>query len=186
MLAWHLARGSKICHFAIRTDEIICNRDCILEHVGDEAKPIAHEVGIVLARKLDELSPTARKNAAVQKDEPMPLPPGSLAATGCVGMSTACAIVLTGFDPDDIAYIEQTLMAFKGYEHHRPVRTQTRFVEYWYETCADHARLERNLRVMLDQMPVQTRVALTGNRFELERIPGAGQRRPQDRAEPIK
>jgi len=38
-----------------------CNRDCILEHVGNEAKPIAHEVGIVLARKLDELSPTRRK-----------------------------------------------------------------------------------------------------------------------------
>ena len=42
-----------------------CNRDCILEQVGDAATPIAHEVGIVLARKLDELSPVAPRRTAL-------------------------------------------------------------------------------------------------------------------------
>ena len=51
-----------------------CNRDCILEHVGDEAKPIANEVGTVLARKLDELSPTAPRSGNVIL-QPAPVAP---------------------------------------------------------------------------------------------------------------
>lgn len=156
-----------------------CNRDCILEHVGGEAKPIAHEVGIVLARKLDELSPTKKKSdlttpapAAVAA---APAPAGAKAGA-CSGMSTAYTIVVRGYDPDDIGQIERTMMSFQGYEHHRPVRAQTRLSEYWYETCSDQARLERNLRIMLEQMPGQNRLALSAHRFEIQRIQGAGKR----------
>jgi hypothetical protein len=153
-----------------------CNRDCILESVGDQAEPIAHEVGTVLASKLDELSPVAPKSA-VATAEPAPLPPppapAATALPGCTGMSTAYTIVLKGFDPDESGWIEQTVTAFQGYEHERPVRTMTRYAEYWYETCSDDARLERNLRVMLDQMHGQYRLALTAHQFEIEKIPGA-------------
>ncbi|MBZ0148455.1 MAG: hypothetical protein K8F62_13080 [Pseudorhodoplanes sp.] len=157
-----------------------CNRDCILEHVGNEAKPIAHEVGIVLARKLDEISPAKPKSSsALTEPAPVETPranPQVAASTTCSGMSTAYTIVLRGFDPDETGTIERMLIAFQGYEHHRPVRTQTRLAEYWYETCSDQARLERNLRIMLNQMQGQTRLALTGQRFEIERIAGAGKR----------
>jgi len=155
-----------------------CNRDCILEHVGNEAKPIAHEVGIVLARKLAEQSPVKPRTASVVS-EPAPVAPprpGAAAEPGCSGLSTAYTLVAKGFDMEEMKWVEQAMMAFKGYEHHRPVRSQTRFVEYWYETCSDMARLERNLRLMLEQVQGQTRLAFSGNRFELERIPGAGQR----------
>lgn len=157
-----------------------CNRDCVLEHVGNEAKPIAHEVGIVLARKLDEISPAKPKSSSTLT-EPAPaqpqLPnPQVATSTACSGLSTSYMIVLRGFDPDETGTIERMLISFQGYEHHRPVRTQTRLAEYWYETCSDQARLERNLRVMLNQMQGQNRLAMTGQRFEIERIPGAGKR----------
>ena len=42
--------------------------------------------------------------------------------------------------------------------------------EYWYETCSDVARLNRNFRMMLEQMGVQGRIAMTANRFDIERI----------------
>ena len=61
-------------------------------------------------------------------------------------MSTAYSIVLKGFDPDETGWIEQTITAFQGYEHERPVRTMTRYAEYWYETCSDETHLENNLR----------------------------------------
>lgn len=159
-----------------------CNRDCILEHVGNQAKPIAHEVGIVLARKLDELSPTKPKDASELKAPApavaaLPAPAPAAAPSGsCTGMSTAYTIVVRGFDPEDTGLIERMLVSFQGYEHHRPVRTRTRLAEYWYETCSDQARLERNLRTMLEQMPGQTRMALSAHRFEIEKIPGAGKR----------
>lgn len=156
-----------------------CNRDCILENVGDQAVPIAHEVGTVLASKLDELSPVAPKNS-VASAGPAPLspPPGpaTTALPGCTGMSTAYTIVLRGFEPDETGWIEQTLAAFQGYEHERPVRTMTRYAEYWYETCSDDARLQRNLGIMLDQMHGQYRLALTGHQFEIEKIPSAAAR----------
>ena len=47
-----------------------CNRDCILESVGDPAEPIAHEVGIVLAGKLDELSPIRPKGSVALNEPP--------------------------------------------------------------------------------------------------------------------
>jgi hypothetical protein len=160
-----------------------CNRDCILEHVGNQAKPIAHEVGIVLARKLDELSPAKPKSssalteqapAATAATEP---PPPAFEKTGpCSGMSTAYTIVVRGYDADEAGHIERMLMSFQGYEHHRPVTSRTRYVEYWYETCSDQARLERNLRIMTDELQGQNRLALTGHRFEIQRIPGSGKR----------
>ena len=161
-----------------------CNRDCILEYVGDQAKPIAHEVGIVLARKLDELSPVKATSTspitqpAAAAPTPAPAPtPGQIAnATPCSGMSTAYTIVLRGYDPEEAGYIEKVLMSFQGYEHHRPVRTETRYAEYWYETCSDDARLERNLRTMTEQLQGQNRLALSAPGFEIEKIPSVGKR----------
>lgn len=156
-----------------------CNRDCILESVGDQAAPIAHEVGTILAAKLDELSPVVPKGS-VAVTEPVPLPPPSVPAAtalrGCTGMSTAYTIVLKGFEPDEAGWIEQTVTAFQGYQHERPVRTMTRYAEYWYETCSDDARLERNLRIMLDQMHAQYRLALIAHQFEIEKLPAGATR----------
>jgi hypothetical protein len=159
---------------------VSCNRDCILESVGNAAQPIAHEVGIVLAQKLDELSPVKPKGP-VALNEPAPVlppppPPAASALHGCTGMSTAYSIVLKGFDSKETGWIEQTLMAFQGYQHERPVRAMPRYAEYWYETCSDETRLERNLHIMLDQLHGQHRLAFAAHRFEIEKIPGTGTR----------
>ena len=160
-----------------------CNPDCVLERVGDEAKIIANEVGTVLARKLDELSPSARKSgevitapAPVASVAPPPVVDLTAPKGGCSGLGSAYTVVFSGYESDDIRQIEQILVALSGYEHHRPIRTQNRHYEYWYETCSDRARLERNIRSMIDQMPGQNRVALSGNRFEIERIAAVGKR----------
>ena len=155
-----------------------CDRDCILEHVGDEAKPIAHEVGAALASKLDDLSPSAplvpKADAIIKATPAEPTTPAAqpTAAAQCAGVSTAYTIVLDNFEPEVIGDIEQRLMTFQGYETHRPVRSETRSVEYWYETCSDRARLERNLREMLAGLDVKTHIALVNNRFEIERVLG--------------
>jgi hypothetical protein len=153
-----------------------CFRNCELEHFGDDATPIAHAVGTALARRLDELMPTGASTIALEAS------PSSGAGALCGAASAAYTIVLDGFDPDDTFFIEQRLAAFMGYEQLRLLRARTRFAEYWYETCSDLVRLERNLQSVLEQMGGVSRLALSGNRFEITRIVGARERGTPDAA----
>lgn len=147
-----------------------CDVDCILEAVGDQAKPIANEVGIILARKLRELSPKASNdaNTVVKSTSNAETKP---ADGKCDGLDTAYTVVLNGYDLPDVRTIEQAMMGFKGYEAHRPVKTQTLYAEYYYETCSDLARLQRNFENLSENLNGQNRVALEANRIELEHIP---------------
>lgn len=166
-----------------------CNSDCVLERVGDEAKIVANEVGSVLAKKLDELSPIQKKSEGSPSTTSSPSTINTkpvLADTKkevekssdvkCSGLSTAYTVVLDGFDSSDIEIIEQTMIALQGYEHHRALNSRTKHSEYWYETCSDRSRLERNFRTLASQMPGQVRLELSGNKLVLEKVPGAPKR----------
>ncbi len=59
---------------------------------------------------------------------------------------------------------------FQGYESHRPIYSSLRHQEYWYETCSDSARLNRNLRRMLEYMSIAGRVTFAGNTYMVEKI----------------
>ena len=151
-----------------------CNRDCILENVGKHAKEIAHEVGIILATKLDMISPkrssagndTTTEDTADTADTPDPIIKGDR----CTGLTTAYSMRFQGFQPDEVTIIEEFIRAFKGFDHMRPVRVNARTAEYWYESCSDKARLNRNLRMMLESMEVKVRLAMNGNRFRITKI----------------
>jgi len=135
-----------------------CNRDCILEAVGGNAKMLAQDLGVVLAKKLDALSPVA-SNAG-----------GTTTNGSASGMETAYSLKFSGFSPDEITAIEEYMVAFSGYKHHRPVKSSLRTNEYWYETGSDEARLNRNLRRMLDHLGVEGRVVHSGDTFSVEKI----------------
>ncbi|MCB1379936.1 MAG: hypothetical protein KDK89_16450 [Alphaproteobacteria bacterium] len=156
------------CLSANRVDQ-----DCLFEFVGGQARRIAQDLGAVLAQKLDFLSP-ARQTAGGMVNEPEVGSSGGGGNVGggsnCTGLTSAFVISLRGFDPEEVTTIEEYLVAFSGYDHHRPLRTTRRVSEYWYESCADIARLNRNLRLMMDQMGIEGRIAMTGNRFEIDKI----------------
>jgi hypothetical protein len=135
-----------------------CNRECILETVGKNAKVLARDLGVVLAEKLDHLSPTGGDNAIADGSD------------GKKGMSQEYNLVFNGFTPDDVSRIEEYMVAFKGYKKHRPVTSSLRTAEYWYETDSDSARLNRNLRRMLEHMGTKGRLVFSGNTFTLEKI----------------
>ena len=152
------------------------DQDCLFEFVGGQARRIAEDLGAALATKLDFQSPTAAQpgggpmtSPGVAGSSPGPVAP-KLGEPQCVGMTTAYVISLVGFDPEEVTAIEEYLVAFSGYDHHRPLRTTARVTEYWYESCSDVARLNRNLRLMLDQMGLQGRLAMTSNRFQIDKI----------------
>ena len=157
-----------------------CNRDCVLEHVGEEARRIASDVGAALAVKLDALSPARPQAVPLQPavgTAPMtPVQPSLPMQQGCVGLTTAYTMAFSGFNTQEMSRIEEYMVAFKGYDHHRPVRVTMTSADYWYETCSDTARLNRNLRLMAEQLGVQARISMVGNRFEVQKIGLMGNR----------
>ncbi len=116
-----------------------CPRECILEAVGGETRILAQDLGAVLAIKL-------RSHLAESAGGP------AEAATGgdrVEGLSTGFVVIIDGFQPEEVNDVEEYLVSFQGYEHHRPTRCSIRRCEYWYETSSDSARLNRNLRRMM-------------------------------------
>ena len=135
-----------------------CNRECILETVGKNAKMLAHDLGAVLAKKLDYLSPTGGTSVAPRSNDDKG------------GLLLEYSLVFEGFTEDDISRIEEYMVAFKGYKKHRPINSSLRSAEYWYETGSDAARLNRNLRLMLEHMNIQGRVVYSSNKITTQKI----------------
>ena len=151
-----------------------CDRDCLLERVGGEAKLVANELAQALTLKLSGFIVPARgANAA---SGPAPLSGGVTAlapagdAQGCLNLPTAFVIRLNGFSTSEVEAIEEYLRAFGCYLHHRPIRSTASQAEYWYETRADSARLNRNMHLMLEHMSTAGQVTFGGNTFNITKV----------------
>ncbi len=144
-----------------------CDRECVLEHVGDQARQVAADVGAVLAARLDQITPPApaQENQTSQSENR-----NDVSQDECSGLSSAFTMQFRGFSPQELTAIEEYLVVFRGYEHHRPMRSGAAQTDYWYETCSDTARLSNNLRLMSQHLGLTTRIALTGNRIEIDNI----------------
>ncbi|MFJ7437839.1 hypothetical protein ACIQW5_09315 [Methylorubrum thiocyanatum] len=155
-----------------------CDRECLLERVGAEAKSIAADVATALTAKLDgAIAPRRAAEAGAPLNTLPPAlpgaePPPAAAAAGesCGGLPTAYVVRLTGFSPQEVQAAEEYMAAFRCYEHHRPVRSGGATAEYWYETRSDSARLGRNLRLMLEHMSAPGQVQFSGNTFVISRV----------------
>ena len=135
-----------------------CERDCLLEVIGRNAKAMGGDLGTVLSQQIAVAEKTADRPAA--KAAPLP---------------SAYTMVFAGFSHEEISDIEEYLVAFKGYKLHRPVTTSPRSTQYWYEIDSDSARLSRNLRMMLDRVGADGRITFSGtdNTFTVEKTPQA-------------
>jgi hypothetical protein len=152
-----------------------CDKECLLEKVGAEAKLVANELAQALTSKLNGFI------APVRSDNPITTTPGQSAGTvatpaagesdgTCGNMPTAYVIKVTGFEQTEVQAIEEYLQAFSCYSHQRPVRANGATAEYWYETRSDSARLNRNLRLMLEHMNAGGSVSFAGNTFSVNKV----------------
>lgn len=130
-----------------------CPRECLLETVGKYSKTISRDVGSVLAEKLAAL---------YDSDDDSITSPGNL--------TNGFSLVFEGFTPDDMFDIEEYLVVFRGYKTHRPVYAGRRHHEYWYESSITAARLNRNLRKMMDHLGISARVGFSGNEYVMTKI----------------
>jgi hypothetical protein len=154
--------GKRLGNFEVELPQpdnapVKCQRECILETVGKNARVLGMDLGAVLAKKLDGLSAASNdKHGKGGHDD--------------AGLASAYSLVFTGFTPDNVTAIEEYIVAFRGYEHHRPVSSSLRRAEYWYETKSNSARLNRNLRLMLEHLGYEGRVVFKGSKFQIDKI----------------
>jgi hypothetical protein len=154
--------GKRLGNFEVELPQpdnapVKCERECILETVGKNARVLGMDLGVVLTKKLDWLA--ARSDDKHDKD-----------GHDDDGLASAYSLVFTGFTPDDITSIEEYIVAFRGYEHHRPVSSSLRNAEYWYETKSKSARLNRNLRLMMEHLGYEGRVTFKGSSFQIDKV----------------
>lgn len=135
-----------------------CDRECILEVIGTNAKTLAGDLGAALGIKLNAMLTDGGSSSA------------NAARSSGKGLATAYTLKFDGFTPDNISSVEEYMVAFSGYKHHRTVTCGLRNCEYWYETESDNARLNRNLRMMLDRLGIKGRVQFSGNIFTVQKI----------------
>jgi hypothetical protein len=145
-----------------------CNYDCILEHVGNEAKPIAGEVSSALYDKLAAfVGPTI---AAAVPTAPVAVPLQAAPASVCPGLPNAYVFKLNNFAAAEVSQIESFIGAFSCFETIRPIRSSGSTAEYWYESRIDQQRLTRNLQGMKDAMGVNFQIQFSGNAVNLTKV----------------
>ncbi len=151
-----------------------CNRDCLLRHVGNLSHTLAHDLGAVLSEKLAHLVDRDHDHDHGEGEDEDDRRDRAHKHGGDghkhSRLPSAYTLVFNGFNGDDIDEIEDFFVSFSGYEHHRPIRTSARHSEYWYETESGSARLNRNLRQMLDHLDVKGRISFAQNVFKVQKI----------------
>ncbi len=129
-----------------------CGRACLVEIFERDARRLSRELGRQLAQRLTSM--LSAKTVPYGS-------PGDVYS----GMSAAYTLVFEGYSAEEVFEIEEYLVVFSGYEHHRPISSGRQRHEYWYETGSARGRLNRNLSKMLDYLKMPGQVELSGNVF---------------------
>jgi hypothetical protein len=150
---------------------VACERECLLEEVGNHAAILGAELAAALTLKLDGFvgsTPVDAAGGVVITTAPTNAP--AVVGETCEGLPTAYVLRFDGFATDEITAVEEYVNAFACVQSARPARSSARSAEYWYETRADSARLTRNLRLMLEHMGVEGQVSFAGNSVVVTKV----------------
>jgi hypothetical protein len=146
-----------------------CDRQtCMLEEIGDEAKVLGDELGLILAEKLNWIL-----NGDIAKN--------SSAST--VEMFNDYYLEFDGFSAQDMASIEEYLLVFSGYISHRPTQQRHTRTTLLYRSTISTAKLSRNILKLLEELNMRATINFEGNAFNLKRITLRGENPTRDIAD---
>lgn len=133
-----------------------CDRQtCVLEKMGDEAKVLGDELGLILAEKLNWLvnAETPERSTAVK-----------------TAMVNDYYLEFDGFSAQEVANIEEYLLVFSGYVSHRPTQQRYTRTTLLYRSTIGTANLSRNMLKLMDELTMRATINFEGNNFTLKRI----------------
>ncbi|NVJ91948.1 MAG: hypothetical protein HWE34_09845 [Methylocystaceae bacterium] len=153
-----------------------CNRECILETVGDNARLLARDIGDVLVEKLgDEVDYGTGNQNSYNDDGYGAGKTNDLASRsnmdGCKGRVQDVFLNFQNFSEQEMLDMEDVILAkFSCYVDHRPAVSQGRNHEYAYKTRLHTGKLKRNLVRALEYLGMSGRVRYQGKEFTITKI----------------
>jgi hypothetical protein len=140
-----------------------CDYECLLERMGDAARPIVRELADTLSTRLEDLV------------APRPAPPPAAAApSGECGAPATVMIELKGFAPGEPERLEPFLPAFRCYDRHRRMALPDGTQAIWYEARALPERIAADLRQALGFL----QIAVAEPAIEAQRVTVVRNRTP--------
>lgn len=146
-----------------------CERQtCMLEEMGDEAKVLGDELGLILAEKLNWLvNGQPDNNSSAPQTE----------------LFNDYYLEFDGFSAQDVASIEEYLLLFSGYISHRPTQQRHTRSTLLYRSTSSTAKLNRNIMKLLEELNMRATINFEGNDFRLKRITLRGETQTRDIAD---
>lgn len=161
--------GKRLGNFEVDSGKLFnapasCERECILEVVGNKSRVLANDLGAVLAEKLAWMVDGGHKHASM--DRP-----------GTNDMMSEYSLIFDGFSGEDFSDIEEYLVIFSGYHSHRPVEARHTRTEIWYKSSIASAKLNRNIKKMLAELELRGTINFEGNTFTVKKITLRGKKK---------
>ncbi|WP_051609911.1 hypothetical protein [Terasakiella pusilla] len=152
-----------------------CNRECIIETVGNNARLLARDVADVLIQKLgDEVD--YGNNTGNDFDNTADTGTTSDLArrgnqAGCRGRVQDVYLNFQNFTEQEMLDMEDVILAkFSCYVDHRPASSQGRTHEYVYKTRLHTGKMKRNLVRALEYLGMSGRVSYQGKEFTVSKV----------------
>ncbi|WP_321494702.1 hypothetical protein [uncultured Desulfobacter sp.] len=132
-----------------------CNRECVIEKVGEMAATLASDVGQAL-----------KDNLAHRVD-------GADGSGSQGGMAYEYKLIFDKFSSDDMMGFEEYLEMFSGYISHRldpaGMNTATHH-EYVYNSRIASAKLNRNLNKALEKLNMKGQITVSGKTYTVKKV----------------
>jgi len=170
----HAKSGKLLDNFEVQSPRgwaipYACDKQtCILEEIGDEAKVLGDELGLILAEKLNWLLNPDKAN-------------DNSAST--IAMFNDYYLEFDGFSAQDMANIEEYLLVFSGYISHRPTQQRHTRTTLLYRSTIGTAKLSRNIIKLLEELHMRATLNFEGNAFNVKRITLRGKSTTRDIAD---
>jgi hypothetical protein len=135
-----------------------CVRECFIDRIGDQARPIAAELAEELTRRLATFVRPPRVREAA---------PPAPAQPDC-GPRQVIEVELTGYPPADLPRVERYLAAFGCYLRHRVIGLEDQRQSIWLETGLPPARVAEDMAAAAGFWPTPGTVALDDRRIRVQ------------------
>lgn len=161
-----------------------CNRECILETVGNNARLLARDVSDVLVQKLGDEVDYGKDDQYEDRDDygrsydrsgssstTKDLASRRGGNSGCRGRVQDIFLNFTNFSEQEMLDIEDVILAkFSCIVDHRPVGSHGRTHEYVFKTRLHTGKMKRNLVRALEYLGMSGRVKYQGKEFNISKV----------------